>query len=431
MITYEMIPDDVWMEIFKTLAQGRDLAKSFPVTQVCIRWKSLFPDSLGEAVISRWESVQGISSLRVLRSLKINTNINISNVLSLEIFQKAFTNLNTLVISSNITAPDVTDKHWMQLTNLKTLHLSRNIPTGSEFLLNGVKIMCLINLKSLKLTLDNENLIFNSLKLLVHLEEFSFPYHPNRSRRHFERIFGQDLELLEHLPVLKSIELPNHGFLHKRTIQAHYPQIQFRWEMLNYEVGFYIGEFSDENLRHGYGIMICNNGNRYEGKLEKGMFEGKGSILYPNGNRFVGMFKNGYREGKGCIYYPNGSLRFDGEFRKGFMEGKGVRICEDGSRYEGTLYRDQFVGDGVIYYSNGNLWEGNFKNGIRSGEGCIWYSNGDILQGEFKNGLIDGQATIYYSNGDSSVGEYKNGQFCGKIGISYPNRNSGKDTYYY
>ena len=40
----------------------------------------------------------------------------------------------------------------------------------------------------------------------------------------------------------------------------------------------------------------------------------------------------------------------------------------------------------IFHYSNGDIYEGEFKNGLREGYGILYYSNGNKYEGEFKNG---------------------------------------------
>ena len=51
----------------------------------------------------------------------------------------------------------------------------------------------------------------------------------------------------------------------------------------------------------------------------------------------------------------------------------------------------------MIKYENGDIYEGEFKNGIKEGKGIYKFNSselkGDVYEGEFKSGVFEGKGT--------------------------------------
>ena len=67
-------------------------------------------------------------------------------------------------------------------------------------------------------------------------------------------------------------------------------------------------------------------------------------------------------------------------------------------------------GYGKYTYSNGQIYEGNYKDGVKEGLGKLIYPNNKIYEGEFKNGKPQGEGTII-DNGKKIDIEYIDGKF--------------------
>ena len=58
-------------------------------------------------------------------------------------------------------------------------------------------------------------------------------------------------------------------------------------------------------MKHGYGILVFSNKEKYEGSFINGQFEGKGTFvvliiilkIWPDGRRYQGDWKNGMMHG--------------------------------------------------------------------------------------------------------------------------------------
>ena len=70
------------------------------------------------------------------------------------------------------------------------------------------------------------------------------------------------------------------------------------YEVESPDSSLYYGEMKN-GLRHGYGLVLYNNGGNYEGYWKKGKKHGKGTRLYRNGDVYIGRFREGARDGKG------------------------------------------------------------------------------------------------------------------------------------
>jgi hypothetical protein len=73
-----------------------------------------------------------------------------------------------------------------------------------------------------------------------------------------------------------------------------------------YKDAIFIGETNENNKRHGKGIMIYENGRKYEGNWINDLREGRGYEKHSNGNMYMGEFSNGKAHGHGVYKWTNG-----------------------------------------------------------------------------------------------------------------------------
>ena len=82
--------------------------------------------------------------------------------------------------------------------------------------------------------------------------------------------------------------------------------------------------FSDGRCFHGIwkfnkmirGVMSFPNGNKYDGEIKSGKFEGYGKFYWSDGNWFEGIFKDG-KPWKGILLTPEGNIT---EYVEGVMK---------------------------------------------------------------------------------------------------------------
>ena len=71
----------------------------------------------------------------------------------------------------------------------------------------------------------------------------------------------------------------------------------------------YYGEWDPENnLRHGRGIQIWPNGEKYEGYWKQGHSNGKGKLYHINGDIYEGDWENDLPQGNGKYLKKNGEF---------------------------------------------------------------------------------------------------------------------------
>ena len=105
----------------------------------------------------------------------------------------------------------------------------------------------------------------------------------------------------------------------------------------------------------GEGIQqwFSNNAptGRYEGRMERGVYQGPGKYTQSNGRTFEGEYRQGKRHGKGVLTEPQGD------------------------RYEGTWEDGQLIGSATVTYRNGVRYEGEIKNLRPQGKGLMIYND--------------------------------------------------------
>ena len=142
------------------------------------------------------------------------------------------------------------------------------------------------------------------------------------------------------------------------------------------------GEFS------GWGRIIYNNGQAFEGKFTNGKLNGKGVYKYKDA-LYVGDFLNNMRQGKGVLM--NNKFRYIGQFNMGKIDGYGKIIFyedkEGEGEYEGFFKNNNIEGKGIMKWKNGNSYEGEMKNGKMNGVGRFIPAGGIPIEGVFRNNV--------------------------------------------
>ena len=150
---------------------------------------------------------------------------------------------------------------------------------------------------------------------------------------------------------------------------------------------------------------------------------------YPNGN-YKGYILNDKREKTGIMIFDNGA-KYEGQWKNDKKNGKGVFTsshyydCENfvGMKYEGEFKDDKFDGYGITTYTNGDRYEGEWKNNKQYGSGTVTYFNGEKYEGEWKEGMFDGIGTFFLKNGERFEGRFKNNKYNGYGKYFYLNGN--------
>ena len=149
----------------------------------------------------------------------------------------------------------------------------------------------------------------------------------------------------------------------------------------------YSGDWK-ENKKHGYGIKIYDNKDKYEGYWENDLRNGKGTYWLCIGKNkyrklYTGDWKNNQKEGHGIYFYKDGSC-YDGEWKNSKRDGKGLMIYSNEDIYQGNWKEDKKHGHGILEKSNGDKYYGYWNSDMKEGQGYYWYSKtGKVYLGEW------------------------------------------------
>ena len=107
----------------------------------------------------------------------------------------------------------------------------------------------------------------------------------------------------------------------------------------------------------------------YSGGCKEGWADGYGEVSGVSSYR--GDFLAGKKHGRGIKVMPNGD-RYSGEFSQDYREGKGVYVWGGstpwaGDRYQGEYHRDLRHGWGIFQWGSGDRYEGQWQDDLRMG----------------------------------------------------------------
>ena len=88
---------------------------------------------------------------------------------------------------------------------------------------------------------------------------------------------------------------------------------------------------SRNGVRHGFGSLLHDNGDRYIGEWREGVRHGLGVYLSKSGDTYYGQYNNGKWHGFGFMELSNGERRF-GEWVDNKFHG--LNIGKKGDEYE-------------------------------------------------------------------------------------------------
>lgn len=168
------------------------------------------------------------------------------------------------------------------------------------------------------------------------------------------------------------------------------------------------------NLAHGKGKYLWNDGSSYVGDFQDGEMHGQGSRIYLNGDKFVGTYKNGQRVYGTITFFDDGSF-YEGEFKDEKKHGQGRYVWSSGDEYIGEYLNGNAHGQGKFFWNEGDSYIGEYENGKRHGQGTYYFSNLDKYVGEFKNSKLHGKGTYYYASGNIRVGVWDEGSYFGSV----------------
>jgi len=111
-------------------------------------------------------------------------------------------------------------------------------------------------------------------------------------------------------------------------------------------MGTYEGDLNPDGQRHGFGVLLCDNGNSYEGEWKKDKRDGLGIARYSSGDVYDGQWQRGKRQGHGVMYIEAGDT-YIGSWDNGLKHGAGTYHWADGEVDVSWYEEDGRVGEGV------------------------------------------------------------------------------------
>ena len=192
---------------------------------------------------------------------------------------------------------------------------------------------------------------------------------------------------LKHTPLTKII-------MHKEKSRIELPTTPKTYKIIYKNGNIYEGEISKHSeLPHGHGVVICNEGDHYEGRFRDGNVSGKGVYTHANGVIYDGTLFDGRKNGFGEERYPNGEV-YKGYFKDDRKHGRGSYTFKDGATYDGEISYNNKHGKGILICADGEKYTGDWVSGVRHGKGRVKYPDKEVYEGEFCNNLKEGQGII-------------------------------------
>jgi hypothetical protein len=165
----------------------------------------------------------------------------------------------------------------------------------------------------------------------------------------------------------------------------------------------YKGSYKNGSF-HGYGILIKNDGSKFEGMWDMGTLNGFARIISENGDYYQGYVKKGTPHGEGV--YRNNKIKYSGEWTNGKMNGKGTEEMIDGSKYTGSFRNGVKNGNGTFIWPDGSYYEGDIKENNFEGTGLYVWSDGRSYDGEWYRNEFSGNGIYTYKDKSVYEGEF-------------------------
>jgi hypothetical protein len=163
----------------------------------------------------------------------------------------------------------------------------------------------------------------------------------------------------------------------------------------------YDGERDSEGKEHGKGVMLFEDGSKYEGQWENGERAGQGTARFKDGGTYEGEWSKNLLHGTGK--YTAEEFEYEGEFLKDMKTGHGVCTHVDGRICTGQFKEDEMHGEGVCKYGDGKrVYTGQFQNDNMHGQGCFLFSDGTKYEGEWADDNMHGKGVIHSADGKKS-----------------------------
>ena len=190
--------------------------------------------------------------------------------------------------------------------------------------------------------------------------------------------------------------------------------------------GVYIGEWNNDNKRHGRGVFIGNNGDVYEGSWVEGEKHGQGRQAWADGHVYEGEWKNQLRHGFGKLTGTGGDV-YTGEYCMNKQQGFGYYQWAPSASsqfYVGEWANGQTNGIGAYFWRDGSIYAGYRKNHKKHGKAVMYWPDGRMYYGDFATDLMNGKGCMCWPNGEMYAGEWREGKRWGK------GKQTASESYY-
>jgi len=174
----------------------------------------------------------------------------------------------------------------------------------------------------------------------------------------------------------------------------------------------YDGDLVDD-MPHGRGRCVYNNGDIYEGEWKEGWRHGFGVLIESSGCRYMGQFFEDKMHGFGTMYFPqeNGTDMeiISGQWSGDKVDGLAVMHCT----WDGLINAGQFRDSRPFGVSCAVLETGVCAGNMIAGEGYSYllnyHHNGAVMFSIKKDGRLHGEQLTFAADGSRQVRCYYDG----------------------
>jgi len=96
----------------------------------------------------------------------------------------------------------------------------------------------------------------------------------------------------------------------------------------------------EDDVEHGAGTLVWEDGRRYVGQFKSGRFHGEGVMTWVNGREYKGQYADDRKHGEGSFTWGDGR-RYEGQWVDGKKHGIGVYTNAKGLVYSGKWQMDR------------------------------------------------------------------------------------------
>jgi hypothetical protein len=177
----------------------------------------------------------------------------------------------------------------------------------------------------------------------------------------------------------------------------------------------FVGTLNDSDFV-GPAQIDFPSGDRYEGGLRGGGFNGSGLYVSVDGWECNGEFTQGKLTWARLFTSPAGDS-YTGELKGTTPNGQGSYTSAQGWSYTGQWQQGVFQGEGEFTYANGSVYKGEFVAGLAEGEGAFTGVESWTYQGGFFGGYRQGEGRLELPDGQVFAGTWEAGLLIVEAGV--------------